>query len=578
MYLTFADLLSALREQHGQVLQRFVTPQGIVERTGAQLFEAAQHRGSQLTALGLCAGARVALLVTDPLEFLPLLQGCLLYGLVPVPFYPPPLFGKFENYHAALGAVLSTADVQVAIADDGSAQRHGSVFTSSSLIELTNLPASPISSPPPVNALDLALLQFTSGSTQAPRGVRVTHQALLANAVSIMHDGLAATSADHGVCWLPLYHDMGLVGFGLAPLLTQTPVTFLATSRFIRNPKLWLQTLHDVRGTITFAPNFAYALTTKRCSAEGLDLSCVRMWGCGAEPISERSLQAFEAHFAASGVAPGSIAPCYGLAEATLAVTFTPPRSVRTTETIDRDAWAQLGTAVAITPSAVRDEKTRDSTAAGTPTYAAIDAGSVDTAAIEAASKEPRPNELTVVSCGRPLPGYVVSIVSSTGHLLSDRQVGEIVVQGPSLGDGYHGQPKATALTFRESGLHTGDRGYLSDGQLFVVGRIKDTLMLNGRKYDPHVLEDVLETLPMVRRAAAVNITANDGEVLAVVVERTLEPGTADASTKELIRTTLAAHFGVQTTFITCVAPGSLPRTTSGKLQRAKAKALVERA
>lgn len=537
MHTTYSELLLARRQSRGDVFQRFLKQGEAVERTTAQVFATAMQRGAQLRKLGLGHQERVALLVSDPADFLPLLYGCLLYGLVAVPFYPPPLVGRLETYHAALDAALTTANVRVAVVDDGSAKRWGSVFSGRTLLELSSLPDTQPEALPQVAPSDLALLQFTSGSTQAPRGVRISHQALMANIKAIAVHGLAATPEDHGVCWLPLYHDMGLVGFGLAALLTETPVTFIPTSRFIRNPNLWLQTLHEVRGTITFAPNFAYALATKRGGAQHLDLSSVRMWGCGAEPISERTLRDFEAHFASSGVKPNSVAPCYGLAEATLAVTFTDPRVGR------RKATLETGNSATTRSS--------DEHSASRPT-------------------------VTAVSCGKPLVGYDVTIVDVTGKLLPDGELGEVVVRGPSLGDGYEGNPEASVATFRNDGLHTGDRGYLHNGELFIVGRTKETIVLNGRNYDPHAFEQVLEVLPAVRRVAAVNVTRDDGDVLAIALERAPEPGSTDDALKALVRAALAAHFGVQAPYVVCVSPGSLPRTTSGKLQRAKVRLWLE--
>jgi fatty-acyl-CoA synthase len=562
MHHTYADLLTLQRGQTSRLAQRFVTDRTTVERTAADVFDAAQRRGSQLVGLGLSAQERVALLVSDPSEFLPLLHGCLLYGLVPVPFYPPPAFGKLDNYQVALDAVLETANVRVTLVDDGGSRRLGETLAGRRKLELASLPNATLIPLPHVEPSDLALLQFTSGSTQTARGVRVTHAALMANIRAIMLDGLAATPADHGVCWLPLYHDMGLVGFGLAPLLTQTPVTFIPTSRFIRNPNTWLQTLHDVRGTITFAPNFAYALAAKRSNPQNLDLSCVRMWGCGAEPIAEAALRAFETHFAASGVAEGSIAPCYGLAEATLAVTFTPPGTYRQCEAIDREMLSASARA-SVTPKGVQT---------------AVIPGTSDTShVIEAQLDSVQCSQpITVVSCGRPLPGFDLSVVDDDGNRLADGLVGEVVVRGPSIGSGYEAQRELSELTFRQSGLFTGDRGYLRDGQLFVIGRSKETLILNGRKYDPHVLEQVLETITNVRRAVAINVTSATSDVLVVVVERTFGATDSDDVLRSTIRAALAARFGVQTSCVVCTSPGTLPRTTSGKLQRVKVRQLFE--
>lgn len=514
--------------------QRFLTGKEVVERSRHAVWELARQRGSQLSALGLAPGDRVGIVVTDPWEFLPLVYGCLLFGLVATPMYPPPLFSRFHTYQATLSSILAAANVDVLVTDAGLATRLGDV-ADVRIFDVSQLPTAHDLEPPNVEPEQWALLQFTSGSTKAPRGVPISHRALLSNIEAFAVAGLRADERDHCVSWLPLFHDMGLIGFGLAPLLTRSPVTYIPTSHFVRNPSVWLQVLHDVRGTITFAPNFAYALVTRRATPNGLDLSCVRMWGCGAEPVSEQVVSDFEGHLGSCGVRARSVAPCYGLAEATLAVTFTRPGEERSVQHIDAAAWEADGAA-----------------------RVACDAG---------------PRARPVVSCGAPLPGYSVAIVDESGHALPDEHAGEIVVTGPSLGTAYVGAMADSERTFRDGRLYTGDRGYLSGGALFVTGRIKDTLILNGRKYDPHVLEYWAEQAPHVRRAAAVNVTGDVGEELVVVAETT---PLNQADTSEAIRALLAANVGVQVHRVVNVAVGSLPRTTSGKLRRGATRALVE--
>ncbi len=529
---TYAALLQSLSGGPIAPFQRFLTPQGVVERDCRAAWTAALEYGSRLKSLGLVPGERVGIVVTDPWDFLPLVQGCLLFGLVAVPMYPPPLFTRLQSYQTTLATILQTADVKVVITDVGLATRIGGL-PAERVIELGQLPAAEVASPAWVEPGDLALLQFTSGSTATPRGVRITHGALMANIHAFAVEGLDANPRDHGVSWLPLFHDMGLIGFGLAPALTRTPVTYIPTARFVRNPAIWLETIHETRATITFAPNFAYSLVTRRVIPSDLNLSCVRMWGCGAEPISERVMENFERHFAHCGVKPRSVAPCYGLAEATLAVTFAPPGSDRVVHHLDSTDWESRGHA--------------RNTESGT---------------------------ITVVSCGVPLPRYAVSIVDELGRDLGECRAGEIIVRGPSLGAGYHGDPAETARVFRDGALHTGDRGYTSEGQLFVTGRLKDTLIVNGRKYDPHVLEQCAEQVPGVRRAAAVNVDTDGGEVLVIVAERGGEEPTQLA---EAVRAQLAAAIGVHTHRVLFVAVGRVPRTTSGKLRRGATRVLAER-
>lgn len=520
---TYADLLQSLSGAPGAPCQDFVLGDATVERSAGEVLARAKLAGAALSGLGLARGERVGLMLSEPSEFLPLVQGCLLTGVVPVPLYPPPLFGKVGPHRATTEAILRAAGARVLVVGDGSAAEFEGVERVLAVDELPDTGALPEVRTEPD---DLALLQFTSGSTGTPRGVRITHRALLANARAIMLDGLAADSSDRGVCWLPLYHDMGLIGFGLAPLLTRTPVTFIPTSRFVRNPAVWLRTLAETRATITFAPNFAYALAARRVDPTGLDLRSVRMWGCGAEPMSEHALSRFERRFAECGVTPGQISPCYGLAEATLAVTFTPPSAGRVVDRIDAAAWEKEGVA--------RPAGTR--------------------------------RALEVVSCGAALPGHTVSIVDEE-CALPDRTAGEIVVRGPSVSDGYF--ETATHRAFRDGALYTGDRGYLSEGQLFVTGRLDDLLIVAGRNYAPETLEAVAESIDGVRQAAAVTVPGTDGAELCVAIERR----GAGPELEERVRAAIAAAIGVHVTRVVSVA--ALPRTTSGKLRRSAVRGML---
>lgn len=530
---TFAELLESLSRAADRPCQDFVTSVGVLRRSCSQVLDEARERGRQLLGLGLRPGDRVALMVTRPSDFLPLIHGCLLRGLVAVPMYPPPLFGD-ARYHAdSVERILTAARTRTLIVDDGMSERLSSLpartVTLSELSAVAGLGVTPAEAPQPE---DLALLQFTSGSTSAPKGVRVTHAALVANAQAIMVDGLAAGSEDRGVSWLPLYHDMGLIGFGLAPLLTRTPVTFIPTARFVRRPSIWLSTISEVRATITFAPTFAYALTARRVAPGGLDLRSVRMWGCGAEPVAEVALAQFEQRFAACGVARGQISPCYGLAEATLAVTFTPPSAGRVGDTIDAELWEQRGLA------------------------------------------QPSSGGRTMhfLSCGQVLRRHGLRIVAPDGTSLPERHAGEIVVTGPSLADGYENLPENTQATFHDGELHTGDQGYLADERLFVTGRLKDVVIVNGRNYAPQLIEEVTGGVDGVRCSIALNRAGEQGDELWLLVER---QGRADRAVQEEVRARVAAALGVAVDGVVCLSPGKLPRTTSGKLRRSAARSLL---
>jgi fatty-acyl-CoA synthase len=379
-------------------------------------------------------------------------------------------------------------------------------------------------------------LQFTSGSTRAPKGVVVSHANLLANTRAIMLDGIKGDpETDLGVCWLPLYHDMGLIGHVLATLVVGMSVVFLPTLAFIARPSVWLATVHKYRGTITFGPNFAMALAAKRLNRnEALDLSCLRVVGCGAEPIHAATLRTFIDTFEPYGLRPEVITPCYGLAEATLAVTFDSlERPVRVIH-IDRAEYETRGVARVVTAS--------------------------DETSVE------------LTSCGTVLPQHEVTILDDAGQALPEGYVGEIALRGPSITPGYFSDDEASRAARLGDWLLSGDRGFLRDGELFVCGRKKDLLIIDGRNYYPQSLEWVVEELPGVRRGAVVafSIPGADTEALVVVAE-TRSKAERPELTRQ-IRQSLRASIGLVPADVVLVGPGQLPKTSSGKLQRQKAK------
>jgi fatty-acyl-CoA synthase len=374
---------------------------------------------------------------------------------------------------------------------------------------------------------DLAFLQFTSGSTSRPKGVAVTHANLAANAEAFMIHGLRRDPAvDKGVSWLPLFHDMGLIGFVVGPLFTDIPCVFLPTASFVRAPRLWLDKIHEHRGTITYAPNFAYALVAKRLKdrdVEGLDLSCLRIAGCGAEPIQARALRDFAERLAPAKFDPRAFVPSYGMAEATLALTFVPlGEGVRT----DAHDQAEL------------------------------------------------------VDCGVAFPRHEIAIVDDEGRRVGDRVVGQIVARGPSVTRGYFEEPELTAQTYKpladaprdEPWLHTGDLGYLAGGRLFVCGRIKDIIIVRGRNYYPSDIEWAISELPGIRRGNVVAFAVGEGvdeERLVVCCEGAASDA---ASIREAVTACVAARFALTVHDVVVAPLASLPRTSSGKPQRRKTR------
>lgn len=503
---------------------------GQQRRSHAELLDEAARLGRGLLAAGLTRGDRVALMLPQAAQFCPSLLGALLAGVVPVPMSAPTAIGKIDRWSRTAAAILRHSGARLLLTDQEvrpmvlplALQVPGlaDITDPDALLGLQaqrgriDLPA-----PEDFDAEDLALLQYTSGSTAAPKGVRISHRNLVANAQAIMVDGLQADRRDRALSWLPLYHDMGLIGFVFAPFITHSSAIFMPTLAFLREPRAWLRALTDQRATITFAPNFAYALTAKRGPAEGISLDSVRVWGCGAEPIQAQTLRAFAHTFEPVGMRREGLFPCYGLAEATLAVSFPPLGQGMRSERIDAVERQLRNRAVH------------------------ADVG------------------MDVVACGRPLPGCEVSIVDDQGHSQPERCIGEIVLRGPCVSAGYH------EGDLFERGLHTGDLGYMADGQIFLTGRKKDLLIINGRNVDPHQVENVISALPEVRMGNVVAFTrpGTDTEQLVVAAEtRTQDPQRLLRDIKRAVQ----AELGIALFDCALLAPGQLSKTSSGKLQR----------
>jgi fatty-acyl-CoA synthase len=504
---------------------------------GALIAEADRlARGMQ--RLGVRRGDRVGLVLHRARDFVPAFLGCVRAGYIAVPLYPPLTLGQLASWAETTTRMLATARASLLLADSPVAYTLRALRDQvPSVRDVVTIEDLPDGGELPVGAVsdgDVVFLQFTSGSTSAPRGVRVTHGSLWANAQAIMVDGLGATPDDRGVSWLPLYHDMGLIGFVMAPLVTRTPVTFLSTLDFLKRPELWVRTLSEDRGTISFAPNFGYALTARRtASTEGLDLSAVRVLGCGAEPIQPDAIDGFFARFEEAGLRRRAFLACYGLAETTLAVTF-----------------AGMDDALRVDHLKLESRRSSD------------DESGVHRLA-------PR---VPVVSCGRALPRHRVSILDADGEPLAEGRVGEIFVEGPSVTGGYWDDEEATKRVFVDGGVKTGDLGYLSNGELHVTGRVKDTIIVRGRNFDPTPLEVAAGRVDGVRmgNVAAFSLSGDLTERIVVAAEyREGDPETIEANIVRAVQ----REVGLTVSEVVLIEAGSLPKTTSGKLQRSATRA-----
>ncbi|MCA1829565.1 MAG: fatty acyl-AMP ligase [Myxococcales bacterium] len=497
-----------------------------------------RKRAAHYQALGLKRGDRVAIVEPSGEQFIPAFLGAMWIGLIPVPLYPPLSLGKLDAFMDALVTILNVARPRALVTSERVAKvlwsAVGRIPSIERVVTTEELAADPAGELPPAADLrpdEIAFLQFTSGSTALPKGVMVTHGSLAANCKAIVVDGLHVSVNDKAVSWLPMYHDMGLIGLVIAPICYGISTIYIPTLSFIKNATSWLEAIHKHRGTMSFAPNFAYALVTKRAKPEQIarwDLSQMRVFGCGAEPINPDTMRAFVEKFAPAGLKPTALLPAYGMAEATLAIAFLALDEPLRTDRIDASRY-------------------------------------------HADHKAAPGGSLEIVDCGRTFPGHEISIQDDDGRLLPDRHVGEICWRGPSVAAGYWENPEATRETFRGGWLHTGDLGYLVDGEVYVSGRIKDILIVNGRNYYPQRLEWLVDEIPGVRKGSAVVFTrpgAASEEIVVAAETRTDDPSALRAT----IVSRVNEEFQLAVSDVALVPPGALPKTSSGKLQRRKTR------
>lgn len=507
-----------------------------------EIADLSSRRAAALRARGVERGDRVALVVPEGEEFVLSFVASVLAGAVPVPMYPAVSFRNLDAYHDTVAHIASAAGATLMVASESSkefvAPAAPRVSTLRGLVTTSELGGDHGALVEPARPHDLAFLQFTSGSTSRPKGVMVTHDNLRANTEAFVKEGLAIDiDVDKGVSWLPMFHDMGLIGFVIGPLFGSVDVVFLPTASFVRRPGVWLETISRHRGTITYAPNFAFQLVAKRVKERDLaelDLSSLRATGSGAEPINARTLRDFAEKLAPAKFDPRSFLASYGMAEATLAISFVPRLAGLVTDAVDAKALEQ-GKAEAPKPGAS-----------------------------EGAARE-------IVSCGKSFSGHEVVVVDESGKRLGEREVGQILVKGPSVCSGYYQEPELTAGALKDGWLHTGDLGYLADGHVYVCGRLKDLIIIRGRNFYPSDIEWAVGDLPGVRRGNVVAFSIDEGgeEHLVVVVEGTR----ADAqSIREGVAKVVNDDFALTVKEVVVIPLGALPRTSSGKPQRRKTK------
>ncbi|MFT8550014.1 fatty acyl-AMP ligase [Acetobacter okinawensis] len=509
------------------------------------LREQAIETAKRLLGMGLQAGDRVAIVAESDGDFARIFFGCQYAGLVAAPLPLPVAFGGKDAYLTTLRGMITSAQASAVVIPaiiegwtDDIVSGLGLVFAGSPS-ELMARPV-PDLELKPVEPNALSYLQFSSGSTRFPMGVCVSQSSGMANVAAIAHDGLQVReTGDRCVSWLPLYHDMGLVGFFLTPMTCQLTVDLLPTREFARRPHVWLDLISRNRGTIAYSPSFGYELCARRPAAAGLDLSGWRVAGIGGDMIRAHILQEFAERFASAGFNAKAFVASYGMAEATLAISFVPLNSGIETDTVDLPLLESKG--------------------------------------IARAPATPATPSRTFVICGQVLPKHEMEVRDPDGHVLKDREVGTIYVRGPSLMSGYFRMPEETSQVLdRERWLNTGDLGYMLNGQVVVTGRAKDLIIINGRNIWPQDLEWSAEThIPALRsRDVAVFSLEKDNqeEIVALIQCRTTNPEAREALRAETVSLFRRLH-GVDVC-VELVPPHTLPQTSSGKLTRAKARTM----
>ena len=514
----------------------------------AQLHEAAARLAAALVALGVRPGDCVALMLPSGLDFFRCFFAILFAGAVPVPMYPPARPNQIEEHLRRQAGILRNCEARVLITFDrvrplarmlgGLVPTLAHVCTPSALAAADATPLPPL----PLRSAELGLIQYTSGSTGDPKGVALSHANLLAN---IRAWGSAAAVVPQDVCvsWLPLYHDMGLIGTWLGSLYHGCTLVLMSPLDFLAHPERWLWAIHRYRGTVTAAPNFAFELCVKRLAdtaLDGLDLSCWRLAANGAEPVNPDTLARFAAAFARHGLDARILTPVYGLAECAVGLCVPPPgRGV----VVDRVRRASVRLGRLVEPAA------------------------------EAADSSEAADTLCLVSCGPALPGHALRIVDADGNPLPERHVGAVEFRGPSATAGYYRNPAATAALIRDGWLATGDHGYLSGGELYLTGRAKEMIIHAGRNLYPYDLEQAVGALPGVRKGCvAVFGTHAPGETderLVVVAETRLRGSEARTALEARISAAAMDQLGLAPDAIVLAPPHAVLKTSSGKIRRA---------
>lgn len=517
--------------------------------TYQRLLQSATVVANNLMARGLEKGETVVIMLPTEVSFFQSFYGILLAGGIAVPVYPPFRPDRIEEYAERQCRILENAGARFLITFQ-QAGRLARLLRPrlSALLDVVMPEELLVSDPadlpgpktsallPVVSEDDPALIQYTSGSTGDPKGVVLTHRNLVSNIQSI-GSALGLSPTDVGVSWLPLYHDMGLIGSWLSCLYHGIPVTILPPFAFLNRPERWLWAIHTHRATLSAAPNFAYEICARRINDEdikGLDLSSWRAALNGAEPVSPETMARFTHRFSPYGFRPETFAPVYGLAETSVALTCPDIEALPRIDRVSREVFE-------------RDRK-------------AVPSNQTEVSALE------------FVSCGRPIVDHQVRIMDDNGKVVGERVEGRLEFRGPSCTQGYYRNPKATSALYHDDWLISGDLAYWAEGELFITGRKKDVIIKGGRNLYPHEIEEVVGDVPGIRKGCVAAFGTLDKNLLTetlVVVAETREKGKErHAQLVTAMNDQIVAAIGIPPDQVLLVPPGSVQKTSSGKIAR----------
>ncbi|WP_455216861.1 AMP-binding protein, partial [Kaarinaea lacus] len=513
------------------------------------LWQGAEKVAAGLQQLGLQPGETVAIMLPSSKEYFFSFYAILMCGAIPVPIYPPVRRSQLEDHLQRHSGILNNCNASLLISLHEAKivsqllrSQVGSLREVLTVDELVN--AAQSFSAPAIAASDIAFLQYTSGSTGNPKGVVLTHANLLAN-IRVMGATVKADSRDIFLSWLPLYHDMGLIGAWLGSMYFALVLVVMSPLSFLMRPQRWLWAIHQYRATLSASPNFGYELCLKRISdedIEGLDLSSLRLAFNGAEPVSPNTIERFTQRFAPYGFRAEAMLPVYGLAESSVGLVFPPLNRKPRVDCVHREVFSESIHAQAV---AADDE-----------------------------------NALCFVSSGHPLAGHEVRIIDADGRELPERQEGYLQFRGPSTTSGYYRNPEASKKLFDHDWLNSGDLAYIADSEVFITGRSKDVIIRAGRNIYPHELEEAVGNIAGVRKgcvAAFASTDPNTGSEQLVVLAETRE--TDEEKKQQLEKQVMAIAsdlLNLPPDVVVLSAPHTVLKTSSGKIRRSACKELYE--